>query len=207
MRYEAVERRLAHVPRRLPAGRHELMPEALPEPDGSPPPAPRFPAGPRRQAAVLILVHPDEHGEAMVVLTKRAAGSHRHAGQVAFPGGALEAGEDPAVGALREAAEEVGLDAAVDRISVVATLAPVDVPVSGFLVHLVIATAAGPPHIAPDGHEVVDAFSAPLGAFLPSAPIETVTERRDGFRLRYGAFRAGEHIIWGATAGQTTASP
>jgi 8-oxo-dGTP pyrophosphatase MutT (NUDIX family) len=103
--------------------------------------------------------------------------------------------------ALREAAEEVGLDVAQAGVRVIGTLAPVDVRVSGFLVHPVIAVAERAPTTRPDGHEVAAVFSAPLAAFMPGAAIETVTDERDGVRLRYGAYPVAGYRIWGATAG------
>ena len=51
-----------------------------------------------------------------------------------------------------------------------------------------------------DGYEVAAVFSAPLAAFLPEGAIEIVTDERDGYRLRYGAYPIGEHMVWGATA-------
>lgn len=55
--------------------------------------------------------------------------------------------------------------------------------------------------LVPDGHEVAAIIHAPLAAFLTSAPIEMVSADRDGLRLRYGAYRVGDHLVWGATAG------
>ena len=130
------------------------------------------------------------------------AGDHRHAGQVSFPGGAIDPDDESVVAAaLREAAEEVGLDVAQAGVRVLGTLAPIDVRVSGFLVHPVIALAERAPLTVADGHEVAAVFSAPLAAFLPGAPIEIVTAERDGVRLRYGAYRVGDRLVWGATAG------
>jgi 8-oxo-dGTP pyrophosphatase MutT (NUDIX family) len=63
----------------------------------------------RRAAAVAVVVVPDEAGEAVVVLTVRAADLRRHRGQWACPGGRLDPGETPEVAALRELEEEVGL--------------------------------------------------------------------------------------------------
>jgi len=180
----------------------ELIPVALATSDGAVPTVPRFPDGPRRAAAVLILIHPDAHGEACVVLTERSTGEHRHAGQISLPGGAIDEGDESVeAAALREAYEEVGLDATADGLHVQGVLPEVDVRVSGFMVHPVIAFADHQPTLAPDGYEVTSILTAPLAAFLPDAPIEIVTADRDGFRLRYGAYRVGEHLVWGATAG------
>ena len=202
MRFTDAAARLAVLPERLPPPPPELLPRVLPSADGAPPPQPRWPTGPRRDAAVLVLIHPDQAGMANVLLAERSAGGHRHAGQVSFPGGAVDADDESVVAAaLREAAEEVGLDPTQAGVHVIGTLAPVDVRVSGFLVHPVIALAERPPLTAPDRHEVAAVFSAPLASFLPGAPIEIVTAERDGVRLRYGAYPVAGYLIWGATAG------
>lgn len=194
--------RLARLPERLPPPPRELVPVAVAADDGSPPDLRRWPGGPRRDAAVLVLIHPGAADDvAHVLLTARAAGGHRHAGQVSFPGGAVDPDDASVVAAaLREAAEEVGLDAAQAGVRVLGTLAPVDVRVSGFMVHPVIALAERMPRTEPDGREVAAVFSAPLGAFMPGAPIETVVEERDGVRLRYGAYVVAGQRVWGATA-------
>jgi 8-oxo-dGTP pyrophosphatase MutT (NUDIX family) len=202
MRFDQARALLAHVPDLLPPPPAELMPVALADSDGKAPGLPRWPAGPQRPAAVLILIHPDADGEACITLTERSAGGHRHAGQVSLPGGAVEdTDESIAAAALREANEEIGLDAAAAGVHVQGTLPAVDVRVSGFLVHPVIAFAERPPLLEADGYEVAAVLTAPLAAFLPGAPIEIVTEDREGFRLRYGAYRVGAHFVWGATAG------
>jgi hypothetical protein len=64
----------------------------------------------------------------------------------------------------------------------------------------VVAFAERPPQLTPDGYEVASIICAPLAAFVAGAPIEIVTAERDGYQLRYGAYRVGEHLVWGATA-------
>jgi 8-oxo-dGTP pyrophosphatase MutT (NUDIX family) len=200
MRYDEARRLLRDLPERLPALPPELVPVALGTANGT---APRFPSFPdeRRAAAVLILIHPDHAGEACLVLTERSPGEHRHAGQISLPGGQVDDNESIEDAALREAYEEVGLDAAAEDVYVHGVLPEVDVRVSGFLVHPVIAFADHAPRLMPDGYEVASIIRAPLEAFLPGSPIEVVTAERDGFSLRYGGFRIGEYHVWGATAG------
>ena len=177
------------------------MPIVVADPDGVPGRAPRFPDGPRRDAAVLILIYPSSAGDAYLVLTERSPGGHRHAGQISLPGGAIDEGDaSPAAAALREAAEEVGLDAAQAGVTVAGVLPLADVRVSGFMVAPVVAFAERPPILTPDGYEVASIIAAPLAAFVAGAPIEIVTDVRDGYALRYGAYRIGDHVVWGATA-------
>jgi len=201
MRYEDVLARLAPVPAELPPLPRRLVPVLLPGPDGLMP-APDWPAQGEREAAVLLLIHPDADGQARIVLTERTAGGHRHAGQISLPGGALEKSDaSVAAGALREAREEIGLDAEAEQVRVLGELPAVEVRVSGFMVHPVVAAAPAVPSLVADPREVARILHAPLSAFLPDAPIQIVTEERDGFRLRYGAYPIGGHLVWGATAG------
>jgi len=202
MRFDEARARLAIVPTRLPPPPPELMPGVLPGLDGTPGRRPTFPDGPRRDAAVLILIYPDAAREAYLVLTERSPGDHRHAGQISLPGGAID-DEDrsPEAAALRESAEEVGLDPAQAGLTIAGVLPVVDVPVSGFLVHPVIGFAQRPPSLTPDGYEVASVIYAPLATFVAGAPIEMVDAELDGYRFRYGAYRVGEHLVWGATAG------
>ena len=201
MKFAEAQALLAHVPDRLPSPPPELMPVVVEDPEGVPGRVPNFPDGPRREAAVLILIYPDADGDAYLVLTERSPGDHRHAGQISLPGGAIDAA-DPSVAAaaLREAAEEVGLDPVQAGVSVAGVLPLADVRVSGFMVAPVVAFAERPPTLTPDGYEVASVFGAPLAAFVKGAPIEIVTAERDGYRLRYGAYRVGERLVWGATA-------
>ena len=201
MLYEDVLARLTPVPAELPPLPRRLVPVLLPGPDGLTP-TPDWPAQPQRRAAVLLLLHPGADGQAQVVLTERTAGGHRHAGQVSLPGGALEESDaSVAAAALREAREEIGLDPEAEHVRVLGELPAVDVRVSGFLVHPVLAAAPALPSLVPDPREVAAILHAPLSAFLPDAPIRVVTDERDGFRLRYGAYPIGRHLVWGATAG------
>jgi 8-oxo-dGTP pyrophosphatase MutT (NUDIX family) len=201
MRFDEAARRLNTLPKSLPQPPAELMPTLLPTTDEQEPRFRPFPSGPLREAAVLILIHPAADGDAHLTLIERAGGDYVHAGQISLPGGAIEAGETSIEAALREAHEEVNLDAAQAGVHVVGELPASDVTVSGYRVHPVVAFAERVPEVSPDYVETVAVFSAPLAAFIPPAPIEVITAERDGYRLRYGGYRIGQYHVWGATAG------
>jgi 8-oxo-dGTP pyrophosphatase MutT (NUDIX family) len=201
VQFDEVRRRLAALPDPLPAGPKALDPVAVVTAGELPEWARRPPDEAARDAAVLVLIYPAVDGSAQLVLIERPEGDLRHAGQVSFPGGAVDPGDDFPVGtALREAAEEIGLDVAAAGVEVLGLLGAVDVRVSGFLLIPVVAVAACEPELRADEREVARILRVPVHHFLPQAPIEIVEAERDGWRLRYGAFPVGEHRIWGATA-------
>jgi len=199
MRFEDARRRLERLPEPLPRGRAELRPSvSIRVVPGEP--VPRFAGPPIRDAAALVLVYPDGDGEAQLVLTVRPDGDHAHAGQVALPGGKREPGEDyPAGTALREAAEEVGLDVSAAGVRVVGRLDVVDVRVTGFLMIPVLAVAEREPRLEPQAREVAHILRVPVSSFLPHAPIELIEEEREGYHLRYGAYPVAGRRVWGAT--------
>jgi len=154
-----------------------------------------------RDAAVLVLLYPGPDGEPWTVLTERPAGDLRHAGEVSFPGGAVEPGDTSMAGAaIREAHEEVGLDPEQCGLRVLGELGTVEVRVSGFRLHPVVAVADRRPFLEGDEREVSAILEVPVRAFMAGAPIITVEERRSGWRLRYGAYPVAGYRIWGATA-------
>ncbi|HEX9045113.1 MAG TPA: CoA pyrophosphatase [Candidatus Limnocylindrales bacterium] len=161
----------------------------------------RLGPGGLREAAVLVLVHPDGAGDARVVLIERPTYEGFHSGEVSLPGGKAEPGDrDLVATALREAAEEVGLDPSASGLSVVGRLDPVHVTVSGFAVHPVVALAARTPDLVPHPGEVARIVSAPVDAFLPDAPMPIVERRVRDWMLRYGIYPVEGLEVWGATA-------
>lgn len=146
-------------------------------------------------AAVLVaIVHGPSPG---ILLTKRTSTLTAHAGQVAFPGGRIDAGDGSAAdAALREAEEEVGLPRA--RAELLGRL-PDYVTGSGYRITPVLALLEALPPLVPNPAEVDAIFVLPLRVLLdPSAP----QRRRAEFRGRQREFWVWphEHYIWGATA-------
>ena len=198
MKFELVRERLRALPRELPAAPAILTPIRIDSPEALFPPRPLAPV---RQAAVLVLLFPDDRGEGRVLLTARVPELSSHAGEVSFPGGSAEPDDaDPAATALREAAEEIALDPKACGLRVVGALERFAIPVSGFRVTPVVALAERRPDCRPAPDEVARIIEPPVEAFLPDAPVE-LEERVIRERLiRYGVYPVEGERVWGATA-------
>lgn len=135
-----------------------------------------------------------------VLLLRRAASLGNHPGQVAFPGGRLEASDaGPIAAALREAAEETGVD--VEGIEPLGTLPAMPVPVSDHLVTPVPAWWTRPSRVAAVDHdESVDVFRVPVGDLLAPANRGRTEHTQDGRAFRAPAFTVDGRIVWGFTA-------
>jgi 8-oxo-dGTP pyrophosphatase MutT (NUDIX family) len=200
MRFDEVVARLEPLPDPLPPPLDELMPVRT---DGGTWRLPGQSADPTgRPAAVLVLVYPDDAGEARVVLIERPTHDGRHhSGEVSFPGGKAEPGDADAVAtALREATEEVGLDPDAAGVRVVGVLDGLWIPVSDFAVTPVVATAPRRPALVASPAEVVRIIEPTLSTFLPAAPLATVERTIGGWSVRYGHYEVDGLSVWGATA-------
>jgi 8-oxo-dGTP pyrophosphatase MutT (NUDIX family) len=198
--FAEVADRLAVLPDPLPPSLAGLIPTLVGQ-EGERPP--RFPLEDTsaRPAAVLVLLFPDESGEARVVLTERVTRDGHHSGEVSFPGGRAESDDvDLAATALREAAEEVGLDAPAAGVRVIGELERLWIPVSNYSVTPVVALAERRPNLTASPYEVARILDAPVAAFLPRAPLEMVEQVVRGWPLRFGAYRVDGLVVWGATA-------
>jgi 8-oxo-dGTP pyrophosphatase MutT (NUDIX family) len=146
-------------------------------------------------AAVLVAV--TDRPEPGVILTQRTETLRRHAGQVAFPGGRIDPGEDAVTAALREAEEELALPR-----SVVELVGPVDlyVTVTGFQVTPVIGVVPPDLPLTPATAEVANWFEVPLGHLLDPANHQEREVDWQGRRRRYYEIPWQDRRIWGATA-------
>lgn len=198
MRLEAAVARLSRLPTRLPDPPAALLAVRV---DGGSRSFPPLDPATVREAAVLVLLVPGEDGDASVVLTERVAGGAHHGGEVSFPGGRAEPDDlGPEGTALREAAEEIGLDADAAGVRVLGRLAAFWIPVSNFRVTPVVAAAERRPLLVPAEAEVARIVLAPVRSFLPGTEIVTVEAVVRDWQIRYGAYAVEDLHVWGATA-------
>jgi 8-oxo-dGTP pyrophosphatase MutT (NUDIX family) len=151
-----------------------------------------------RRAAVLVLFYPAADGALRIVLTRRTDRLESHSGQISFPGGSMDPGEDARAAAQREAREELGVDPA--SFQIIGELSPLYIPPSGFCVYPVVAYAAEPPRFAPSEEEVAEVLEVPVDHLLaPATRCEETWDFR-GAPVLVPFYAVGPHKVWGATA-------
>ena len=151
-----------------------------------------------KDAAVLIGLI-EREGVVNVILTKRTETLNNHSGQIAFPGGRIDADDaSPEAAALREAWEEIGLD--INEVEIMGRLPDYHtgsgyrvVPVIGF-----VREGAGF-EISPD--EVEYMFEVPLSFLLDERNHKRTSKVWNDKERFFYAIPYGEHYIWGVTAG------
>ena len=160
------------------------------------PPFSRPPASGGRRSAVLVLFGDGVRGPDLLYIQKNE-GLRRHAGQPAFPGGKIEESDDGPVGAaLREAAEETGLDPA--GVDVLTTLPEMFIARSQFRVVPALAWWRTPSAVRPTDIREVAAVER-IGVADLADPANRLTLRFPG-GYSGPAFRIGSMLIWGFTA-------
>lgn len=146
-------------------------------------------------AAVLVAI--TDRAEPGLHFTLRREDMRSHAGQVAFPGGRIDPGEDAIAAALREAEEEIGLPreavelwGTADRFRTV----------TNFIVTPVLGLVPPDVPLSPHEHEVADLFEAPLSFVLDPANQQRMTAEFQGATRDYYQINWQGRRIWGATA-------
>lgn len=150
-----------------------------------------------RASAVLAALYEDE-GEAHIILTRRSAALRVHSGEVSFPGGGQEDGEDLRDTARREACEEIGLDPAL--VEIIGELDHLSTITSNSFIVPFIAVLPGRPELQASPAEVAALLRVPVRELL--APDVFREERWDLFGQERAMwfFELVGDTVWGATA-------
>ena len=149
-----------------------------------------------KPAAVLVLLYPSEDGW-YVPFTLRPQHLPDHAGQVCFPGGALDPGELPEQAAIREFHEEVGAENVTPLI--IGSLSPIYVHVSNFRVDPFVAVCDQRPIFTANPAEVDEILEVPLEHLLDPTSLASHVRSHDGHSYNAPHFCWLSHQIWGAT--------
>lgn len=178
---------VAELSARPPTGDHTLNPGFTFEPER------RF-----KEAAVLIPVIA-RRPEATVLFTRRTATLNSHSGQIAFPGGRIDQTDrDPIDAALREAGEEIALDARL--VEPIGMIDPYFTG-SGYRITPVVGVVDPDYTAVPNPDEVAGVFEVPLGFLMRERHHARGSRVFQGIERSFYVMPYGSHYIWGVTAG------
>ena len=166
---------------------------------------PRVPPenGDARRAAVLVPLLVEPEG-ARIVYTVRKGDLQDHAGQISFPGGGLEPGDESLLDtALREAREEI--DLSPELVEVIGEMEEMYIPPSNFRVRPYVGLLRQEAKLVLSPDEVEEIFTVSLEELLSPETFRRVVWRRDGRDYEVPIFAVGGYEIWGATAAMTAA--
>lgn len=151
-----------------------------------------------RKAAVLIGLF-EQNDETYVAFIRRASTLRAHSGEIAFPGGSMDATDSSLVAAaLREAHEEIGLDPT--QVKILGVLSPVFTIVSNYLITPVVGfLPQGLGKLSLQASEVTELILVPLQSLADPAIAHTEQWTRDGMMRTVYFYDHGPYRIWGAT--------
>jgi 8-oxo-dGTP pyrophosphatase MutT (NUDIX family) len=154
-----------------------------------------------RDAAALVLVYPFNEVP-HVLLTVRGAGLRKHTGQVSLPGGSVDIDESIETAALREASEEVGVPPAA--VHVLGRLTPLQIPVSGYMLHPVVGLLETRPLFQREEWEVARILEVPLSLLREPGVVKQRRRTREfgekTVEIEVPYFDIEGEQVWGATA-------
>ncbi len=152
-----------------------------------------------RRAGVLVLLYPEDNGSDLtLVLTRRTDSLDHHRGQISFPGGSMDPGEDAIAAAKRETLEELGVEP--ESLEILGQLSPLYIPPSDFCIYPVVAYTPKPPSFTPNRHEVAEVLQVPVRHLRQPATRSEETWEQRGAPVRIPYYAVGSHKVWGATA-------
>ena len=156
------------------------------------------PAGRALRGAAVLVAFEDAPGGLRLYLTKRSSHLKHHPGQIAFPGGKIDAGDvDAVAAALREAEEEIGLPPGA--VEVLGSL-PAHETVTAFSVTPVLARIVRPFEPVAEAGEVDEVFTVPFSHIADPANYIVESRYFRGVKRQFFTVPYGPYYIWGATA-------
>jgi 8-oxo-dGTP pyrophosphatase MutT (NUDIX family) len=150
----------------------------------------------RTDSAVLVPLYVDAAGEVHAVFTRRRDDLSRHAGEISFPGGRRDEGEELLDTALREAHEEIGLPPAA--VQVAGALTPTPTLVTSYAIYPFVGVIEPGLEWVVADTEVAEVLELPLRAVRAGSGERRLV--RKGISFRTATFEVGQSLIWGATA-------
>jgi 8-oxo-dGTP pyrophosphatase MutT (NUDIX family) len=158
--------------------------------------ATRLPVHGRIDAAVLAALYV-EHGELHAIFTRRRRDLRSHPGEISFPGGRRDEGEELTVTALREAEEEIGLER--DGVQLLGALTPVPTIATNYAVYPFVGMIEPGSEWTPSASEVDEVIELRLTDLRAARTRRRLSHR--GIPFRTDVYDVGEElVIWGATA-------
>jgi 8-oxo-dGTP pyrophosphatase MutT (NUDIX family) len=152
--------------------------------------------GGRKESAVLVPLFAGADGAPHAVFTERRHDLRRHAGEISFPGGRRDPGEELVETALREAHEEIGLPP--DAVEIVGALAPVGTYVTNYAIYPFVGLIQPGLEWVIGETEVAQVLELSLATLVAAAGERRMVRR--GMAFRTHTYEVGSHLIWGATA-------
>jgi 8-oxo-dGTP pyrophosphatase MutT (NUDIX family) len=159
-------------------------------------PSPRAVSEPGSRPASILIPILSSTDEPRLVFTRRSDNMSRHAGEISFPGGLIDDGEDAASAALREAEEELGL--APSDVELLGAFEPVHTSVTGMLIVPFVGLLWRDPRFTPNAAEIAEVLEYPLADLRAKAA--TRDFEYEGRWYQTDLFDMDGNVIWGATA-------
>jgi len=151
-----------------------------------------------KKSSVLILLYPNKDS-IMFVLILRQNNGGVHGGQISFPGGAMEkADNNHYETALREANEEIGINA--NKVKIIGSLTKLYIPPSNYLVFPVVGYLNSRPKLTPDPKEVAGIIEADLLSLINTKSTNRKEVEVRGTKLNTPYYNINGYTVWGATA-------
>lgn len=159
-------------------------------------PAPAVVPPPRTSPAAVLVPVLGSAPEARLVFTRRTDTLSRHAGEISFPGGLADSGEDLGATALREAQEELGISPS--DVELIGSLPPVHTHVSGILIVPFVGFLWRDPLFTPNAAEIAEVLEFSVASLASAGRLQEFTH--DGRTFQTYVYEMDGGVIWGATA-------